>query len=225
MRVPRTALPLLCALVAGCASALPPLPAKAVPEPGKPAEDAASLYAQLRELLHAINVEPSADRRATMSTEAVALGQRCEQSAAGSAQCDYGLALALGVQARERPATAHDGLARMVEHLERARAREPGLDHAGPERVLGLVLVRAPGWPTGPGDPETGLELVQKAAARDPAYAPNWLAVAEAADAMGDANARKEAAQTGAELAEKAAQAGEPDAATWQHDAQKWLSK
>ena len=69
-------------------------------------------------------------------------------------ECDYRLALALGQQARERPATAHDGLERMVVLLERAAVSMPDLDGAGPDRVLALVRLRAPGWPAGPGDPE-----------------------------------------------------------------------
>jgi hypothetical protein len=216
---------LVCALLSACASALQPLPPRAASDSQEPPEDAASIYARLRKLLRDLNADPSAGRREAMSVEAVTLGQRCDQSAPGSAMCDYGLALALGAQARERPSTAHDGLPLMVERLQRAAAHEPALDHAGPERVLGLVLVRAPGWPTGPGDPETGLATAQKAAARDPAYAPNWLAVAEAADAMGDAEARHAAAQTATELAAQAAQAGDPDAASWQRDADKLLNK
>jgi hypothetical protein len=216
---------LSCLLLAGCRSALQPLHTSAVPEAGQAADDAPSLYASLRKRLREIKTEPSAERRDAMSSEAVGLGQRCDQVAPEDPLCDYGLALALGVQAKERPATAHDGLALMVERLQRAAARDPALDHAGPERVLGLLLVHAPGWPTGPGDPETGLAFARKAAARDPGYAPNWLAVAEAADALGDTDARKAAAQSARGLSEQAARAGEPDASAWQRDAEKLLAK
>lgn len=215
----------LVSVSAGCASALQPLPAATAPGAEERAEDADILYADLRRLLREIEAEPSANAREAMATDAVRLGQRCERAAPDSAQCDYGLGLALGVQARERPATAHDGLALMIRHLQRAATLEPGLDHAGPERVLGLVLVRAPAWPTGPGDAEKGLEVTRKAAAREPEYPANWLAVAEAADATGHSSERKEAARTAAELADKAAQAGVPDATAWQRAAKEMLRK
>lgn len=213
----RTTWPLACSLLAGCASALHPVSTKAVAAGSQ--QGAESLYASIRKLLRDINTEPSASRREAMAVEAVTQGQLCENAFPGSAFCDYGLALALGVQAREKPSTAHDGLPIMAEHLQRAAASDPALDHAGPERVLGLLLVRAPGWPAGPGDPETGLEIARKAAAREPGYAPNWLAVAEAANATGDSKTRREAAQTAADLAEKARKAGEPDAQIWLRDA------
>jgi hypothetical protein len=207
----RAALGLACTLSAGCASALHNV------EAGErvPGEDAESLYAELRKVLHEIQEAPSPSRRETMAVEAVKLGQRCEQLAPTDARCEYGLALALGVQAREKPATANDALPLMVTRLERAAKSSPALDHAGPERVLGLVLVRSPGWPAGPGDPASGLEVARRAAERDPAYAPNWLAVAEAADAVGDSRSRTEAANRAATLAEQAGQAGEPAAETW----------
>ena len=85
------------------------------------------------------------------------------QAAPASAECDYALALALGVQARERPSTATQGLKAMVELLQKANGLDARLDHGGPARVLALVLVRAPGWPLGPGDPETGLKAARQA--------------------------------------------------------------
>jgi hypothetical protein len=196
----RAAWPLIWLLWA-CAPALSPLPTNTAGVAGQKPDDAATLYASIRKVLRELNGEPSAERREDLAVEAVKLGQRCDQAAPGNALCDYGLALALGAQARERPATARDGLPIMAERLQKAAASDPALDHAGPERVLGLVLVREPG------------------------YAPNWLAVAEAADVMGDARARREAAQTAVALAKKAESAGEPDAATWQRDAQQLLGK
>jgi hypothetical protein len=223
----RATLPAICALAIGCASALKPLDAQVAgpSAPGAAPQDPASFLASIRALLRQIDAEQSSGKRETLASQAVVLGQRCDQQARGDPHCDYGLALALGVQARERPATAHDGLPLMAERLQRAAARDPGLDHSGPERVLGFLLVRAPGWPTGPGDPESGLEVARKAAARDPGYAPNWLAVAEASDVTGDAAARLEAAQKALALADQAAQSGEPDAAAWQRDAKKLLAK
>jgi hypothetical protein len=210
------------ALWSGCASALPPAPTQV---PGQKPDDPDKLYADIRKILREMKSEKSADHRESMATQAVKLGQRCDQADPGNPLCDYGLALALGAQARERPSTAHDGLPIMAERLEKAAATDPELDHAGPERVLGLLLSRAPGWPNGPGDPASGLENARRAATRDPGYAPNWLAVAEAADVTGDAKARHEAAENAVALADKAAHQGDPDAADWRRDAQQFLDK
>lgn len=212
----------LCALWTACAPALSPAPN--VPSEELP-QTPAALYAEIRALLRQADEEPEGKHREELAVQAVRLGQQCDQIAAGNALCDYGLALALGVQARERPSTAHDGLAIMEKRLQRAAATDPALDHAGPERVLGLLLVRAPGWPTGPGDPEAGLASARKAAARNPDYAPNWLAVAEAADVLDDANTREHAARTALALAQRAAQTGEPKAADWERDANKLFTK
>ena len=213
---------LVLALWAGCASALPPEPPRVS---AQQPDDADKLYADIRKVLRELKSEKSAQRREALAVEAVKLGQRCDRASPGNPLCDYGLALALGAQARERPATAHDGLPLMAKRLEKAAANDPELDHAGPERVLGLLQARAPGWPTGPGDPESALENARKATTRDPGYAPNWLALAEAADVAGDAKARREAAQNAVSLADKAARQGEPDAASWHHDAQRFLEK
>ncbi len=158
---------------------------------------------------------------ANLATSAVDAGQACLARASQSAPCHYALALALGVQARERRSTALDGLKRMVEQLRLAEAADPALDRAGPDRVLGLVLVRAPGWPTGPGDPETGLEHARAAASRFPAHPPNQLALAEALLANGHADEGHAAAEQALRLARTAESQGDPDAPGWIRSAEK----
>jgi hypothetical protein len=199
------------AALAGCAPALRP----AAPGPALPATDAAALAAEVHALARRIEGEPDAGRRAGLAAEAVAAGQRCQQADPGSAPCDYALGVALGLQARERPSTVKEGLAKMAELLRRAAASEPGLDRAGPDRVLALLLVRAPGWPLGPGDPEEGLAAARRAADRAPDHAPNQLALAEALAASGDDAGAREAARRALGLARAAEAAGEPDAPGW----------
>jgi len=58
--------------------------------------------------------------RLRLAESAVAIGQLCEENAPAAALCDYWLAAALGLQARERSATAKDGLPRMTDLLRRA---------------------------------------------------------------------------------------------------------
>ncbi len=147
------------------------------------------------------------------------VGPACDETAPSTPACDFALAIALGRQARDHPTTAHDGLARMVVLLKRATAAEPGLDHAGPDRVLALLLLRAPGWPLGPGDPEEGLVVARRAATRFPDFAPNQLALSEALAANGEPEPSREAARRALALAEAAAAAGEPEAAGWVREA------
>jgi hypothetical protein len=185
---------------------------------------AAALAAEAREAVRQVEHAPSADARQAGIDKAVDAGQRCEQVAPASPACDYALALALGVQARERPSTATRGLPLMVELLRRARASDPRQDQGGPARVLALLLLRAPGWPLGPGDPEAGLNAAQEAVGLFPDYAPNQLALSEALLVSGDEASSKEAAGRGLELAGAAVGTGVPDADRWFRDAKQLLA-
>ena len=112
----------------------------------------------------------------------------------------------------------------MVELLQRATASDPRQDQGGPPRVLALVLVRAPGWPLGPGDPEAGLKAAQDAVGLFPDHAPNQLALSEALLVNAEKPASKAAARRGLALAQAAAARGEPDASGWVLDAETLLS-
>jgi hypothetical protein len=127
-----------------------------------------------------IEHEADASRREHLATEAVEICQWCVRRAPERIECTYRLALAIGQQARERSSTALDGLKRMVPLLDQVIARAPALDAAGGHRVMALVLLRAPGWPTGPGDPDAALEHARTADALVPDEAQNLLALAEA---------------------------------------------
>jgi tetratricopeptide (TPR) repeat protein len=160
--------------------------------------------------------EKDGGKRGQLAADAVAVGQLCEQDAAPSALCDYWLAAALGLQARERSATGHDALPHMVDLLHRAAAADPALDRGGPHRVLAILLLRAPGWPMGPGDPEGALPQAQAAARIEPSYPPNQLALAEALRKNGHAG---EARAAYAEALRLASADADPDAAGWADEA------
>jgi hypothetical protein len=206
---------LLCA--AGCAAPLQTLPP---PAAGAGPQDAAALEAQSRAATKKAQTAPTAEARSALAHEAVEAGQRCQQAAPTSAACDYALALALGVQAREHPTTASQGLPLMVQLLQQANSRDARMDKAGPARVLALVLVRAPGWPLGPGDPDAGLKSARQAVTLFPDYAPNQLALSEALLTAGDEGGARAAATRGLELARAAVASGEEDAASWVRDAE-----
>lgn len=170
---------------------------------------------------------PGDDRTAAerAARQAVEVGQSCRRRAPDHAPCDYWLALAVGVQADLRRNTALDGLRVMVGLLRAAIESTPELDHGGPERVLARVLTQAPGWPSGPGDPDEGLRLARAAVARAPHWPPNHLALADALREVGRREDAAEAYRTAAELARRAREVGEPDAPEWIEDAERGLGR
>lgn len=166
-----------------------------------------------------IGREKDGGERTRLAESAVQAGQLCEERAPADAACDYWLAAALGLQARERTATAKDGLARMNDLLRRAARNDPALDHGGPHRLLAIVLLRAPSWPLGPGDPQAALPEAQAAARIDPAYPPNQLALGEALKKNGQEEEAKAAWSLALRLATGPQAGGDPDAPGWADDA------
>jgi hypothetical protein len=185
---------------------------------------AAAVISAMCAISFRIEHDPSADREA-LAVREVELGQWCQRRAPGEAECDYRLAIALGQQARERTSTGKDAMNKMVDLLHRAIARAPGLDRGGPHRVLALLLLRAPGWPVGPGDTEAGLEQARVAARLAPDAAENQLVLGEALAANDRAAEAHAAYQRAIELATAARKAGDPDAKNWLERTQTALDK
>lgn len=184
----------------------------------------AGLLGAMAALAFRIEHDPGVARGALAERE-VELGQWCQRRDPVNAACDYRLALALGQQARERPSTGSDALGKIVDLLHRAIARSPDLDAAGPHRVLALVLLRAPSWPVGPGDPEAGLAEARLAAQRFPDAAENQLVLAEALAANGDRGAAHQAYQRALVRARAARAAGELEATHWVAEAQAGIAR
>jgi len=169
--------------------------------------------------------EPDGQRREELATQGVQVSQWCRRLFPSEPECTYRLALAVGQQARERPSTATDGLDVMVDLLNRVIAVAPNLDFAGGRRVLGLVLLRAPGWPTGPGDPERGLELAEAAVEAFPDYPPNQLVLGEALRDNDRPDEAEQALDRALQLAREMRADGEPDASDWITQAEEALAK
>ena len=168
------------------------------------------------------NVGTPAERDAKAAA-AVETAQWCAERAPGRADCPYWLALAVGVQAEQRRVTAVDGLKVMIDLLRRTIETHEELDHAGPRRVLSMVLVRAPGWPTGPGDPDEGLIHARRAVELFPEYPPNLLALAAAHHAVEDPAASRRRYREALAAAIRWRDRGHPDAADWVEEAEKAL--
>jgi len=166
-----------------------------------------------------IGREKDGAARTRLAESAVIAGQLCEENAPGAAACDYWLAAALGLQARERSATGKDALPRMVDLLRRAARTDPAIDRAGPHRLLAIVLMRAPSWPLGPGDPEAALPEAEAAAKAAPDFPPNQLALAEALNKNGRAEQARAAWSQALRLATDGVNRGDPDAEGWADEA------
>jgi tetratricopeptide (TPR) repeat protein len=183
-----------------------------------------ALLGALRALSYRIDYERGA-ARGRLAETAVALGQWCQRLARDEPECDYRLAIAIGQQARERPSTGRDAMRRMVALLQRAIAANPCLDQAGPHRVLALLLLRAPSWPVGPGDPDEALEHARAAVRLAPRAPANYLVLGEALAATGRSKAARQAYAMAVECAIVAREAGVPEARRWVADARAGLAK
>jgi len=181
--------------------------------------DVASLIGATRTKTWLVDREPDAKHRAEIAVSAVQTAQWCGRRRPDDPACDYWLALAVGVQAREVRSTVDDGLKTMIAALQRAIDREPSYEDAGPERVMALVLLRAPGWPLGPGDFEEGLVHARRAMALRPEYPANVLALAEALAANKQRGPAREAYLSARALAVRRKDAGDPDAPDWIREA------
>jgi len=207
--------------VAACASPPPAAtaPKAARPRPSSVAELAAAIEMDAQRSDH----ESDSKIRRDLAAEASADADACIAIEPQAAACLYGHAVALGLNARAHPTRANEYLTRMLEALTRAESADPNYDEAGPARVRALVLIRAPGWPLGPGDAESGLAAARRAVTLRPDYPPNQLALAEALVKTGDGDG---AMQSYARAREAAlAVPASPERDEWLHEADQGLQR
>ncbi len=171
-----------------------------VPQPA-PAASVEDLAAAIAADAQRSGTEGDARIREQLAAHAGADAQSCLQLAPQAAACLYYQGVALGLEARAHPLRANDLLKSMLDSLTAAEAADPGYDKAGPERVKAMVLVRAPGWPLGPGDPDAGLAAARRAVQLQPQHPPNQLALAEALAKTGDSSGARAAYSLARDLA------------------------
>jgi hypothetical protein len=165
--------------------------------------------------------ESDSKARADLANEANSNADACLVLDPGAAACQYGKAVATGLEARVHPARAARLLGSMLQNLGKAEATDPNYDKAGPARVRALVLIRAPSWPLGPGDVDAGLAAARRAVALQPDYPPNILALAEGLSKTGDENGARENYAHARDLAQSLPSGPERD--DWLHDAEQGL--
>ncbi|HTY94202.1 MAG TPA: tetratricopeptide repeat protein [Steroidobacteraceae bacterium] len=172
----RTAVVPAALALAGCMASPPVPPPATTATLLSPAELVAAVHEDTERLDHA---RDAAERARWLAT-AAGHARQCVVQAAEDGACHYAQAQVLGLTARERPLQANSLLKDMLVSLARAEALDPALEHAGPARLTAIVLLRAPGWPLGPGDADAAVAAARRAVDRDPAYPPNLITLAQA---------------------------------------------
>jgi len=172
---------LLIVAVAACVTRRP-----APPVQGAASSSVAALAAAIELEAQRSDHESDSKIRGGLAAEASRDAEACLLLEPQASACLYGRAVALGLNARAHPTRSGEFLSDMLATLTRIESADPDYDEAGPARVQALVLIRAPGWPLGPGDAEAGLAAARRAVALRPFYPPNLLALAEALAKTGD---------------------------------------
>lgn len=165
--------------------------------------------------------ESDARVRADLATQSSSAADACLALDQQAAACQYGKAVATGMEARAHPTRAVGLLSGMLRNLGNADASDPNYDEAGPSRVRALVLIRAPGWPVGPGDTDAGLAAARRAVSLHSDYPPNVLALAEALSKSGDEKGARDTYAQARDLAQ--ASPPGPDRDEWLRDAEDGL--
>lgn len=140
--------------------------------------------------------------REQLAADAAGEAQACISRAPQSAVCLYYRGIALGLDAKAHPLHASEDLKYMLASLDSAEAADATYSQGGPARVKALVLIRAPGWPLGPGDAEAGLAAARRAVALAPMYPPNVLTLAEAQAKTADSSGARASYVHARELAQ-----------------------
>jgi hypothetical protein len=130
-------------------------------------------------------------QRADLARQGIAAGRALVAREPKIAAGHYYLAMNLGQLAR----TEFLGALRLVHEMEHeflaAAELDARLDHAGPERNLGLLYREAPGWPVSIGNQHKARPLVERSVLLAPDYPENHLNLIESYLLWGEPDAAK----------------------------------
>lgn len=131
--------------------------------------------------LHLAERNPDPKHKEALANEGVSLAEQAlSEGGAGDGAVHYYLAANLGLAVHDHPLQAADNLSRLEQELQKAVQLAPAVDAGGPLRLLGMLYLKAPPWPTGIGDGDKALDLLKQAAERYPAHPLNHLFYAQA---------------------------------------------
>ena len=142
--------------------------------------------------------------RGELAEEGIAVCESGLARAPDSAECHYYLAMNQGQLAREKLWGALGLVRAMRDHLRLAALAKPKLDHAGPDRCLGLLFRDAPGWPVSVGDGKAAVVHLDRAYSLASDYPENLLVLLESRLKRGDRKAAKILMSQGGAVLEKA---------------------
>lgn len=137
------------------------------------------------------NLDPG--QREKLAAEGVRFAEKAVALGAGNdGVVHYYLAANLGLAVRDRMTAAVQNLPRLEDEMKRAVALNPDVDDGGPLRLLGMLYLKAPPWPTGIGDGDKALDLLKQALDKHPGHPLNHLFYAQALwEVEGDAAVRE----------------------------------
>ena len=118
--------------------------------------------------------ESLANEGVRFADKALALG------GAGDGAVHYYLAANLGLAVHDHPVEAASNLQRLEREMQQAVKLNRDIDEGGPLRLLGMLYLKAPPWPTGIGDGDKALDLLKQAVDKHPAHPLNHLFHAQA---------------------------------------------
>ena len=95
-------------------------------------------------------------------------------------------AICAGLLAKARPTEADTMMAHVVEAAEKAILRDPDFGHGEARRVLGAIYLYAPSWPSGVGDIDEAMAVLEGVATAHPEDPSNLFYLAEAYRRAGD---------------------------------------
>lgn len=113
--------------------------------------------------LHLAERQPHGADREALAAEGVKLAERSLASGGkDDAAVHYFLAANLGLAINDHPVQAAENLRRLEEELTIAVKLSKSVDQGGPLRLLGMLYLKAPPWPTGIGDGDKALALLKE---------------------------------------------------------------
>ena len=131
--------------------------------------------------LHLAERELNLEKREKFATEGVDFAETAlAQGGGGDGEVHYYLAANLGLAVREHITLAMENLGRLESEMKQALTLSPDMDDGGPLRLLGALYLKAPPWPSGIGDLDKALELLEKAVKEHPGHPINRLFYAQA---------------------------------------------
>ena len=130
--------------------------------------------------LHLAERNPDPRQCEKLASEGVRFAETAvAQGADGDGVVHYYLAANLGLAVRNHMTLAVESLPRLESEMKRAVELSPDVDDGGPMRLLGMLYLKAPPWPTGIGDGDKALELLKRAVETHPQHPLNHLFYAQ----------------------------------------------